>query len=106
MEKVITRVNNADDSWTFGQWLDRGRQWWKARAARIIECDLLLVLNAENVVMAVGQVAGVMKDLDSGSGRVSIEVRPLPKNEWIGRKVERYTSRNPVVYMSEIREDS
>ncbi len=104
MEKVITRVNDENGTLTFMEWLDRGRQWWKARAARIIDCDLLIVLNAENVVMAVGQIEGVMKDLDSGSGRVSIVVRPLPDNEWIGKKIERYASRNPVVYMAEIRE--
>lgn len=106
MEKVLTRVNDADPECTFDEWLDRGRQWWKARAARIIECDLLLVLDSTNVVRAVGQVKGVMKDLDSGSGRVSIEVRPLPESEWIGKKIERYSSRNPVVYVPEIREAS
>lgn len=106
MENVIARVNEVNPVWSFEQWLDQGRQWWKARAARIIECNLLFVLNAENVVMAVGQIEGVMKDLDSGSGRVSIEVRPLEDNEWLGRKIERYTSRNPVVYMSEIQEAS
>lgn len=104
MEKVITRVNDANGALTFAEWLDRGRQWWKARAARVIDCDLLIVLNAENVVMAVGQIEGVMKDLDSGSGRVSIEVRPLPDNVWIGKTIDRYSSRNPVVYMSEIHE--
>ncbi len=106
IEKIITRVNEEDPEWTFEQWLDRGRQWWKASAARIIECDLLLVLNSANVVMAVGQVEGVKKDLDSGSGRVSIEVRPLRDSDWIGKEIERYASRNPAVYMSEIREVS
>lgn len=104
MEKVLARVNDADTTLTFDQWLDRGRRWWKARAARVIECDLLFVLNAENKVMAVGRIEGVMKDLDSGSGRISIEVRAEEDNEWLGKTIERYTSRNPVVYVSEIRE--
>lgn len=106
MEKVITRVNDADTKWDFDEWLERGRQWWKASAARIIECDQLFVIDAQNIVRAVGQIEGLMKDLDSGSGRVSIQVRPIRNNEWIGKRIRRYSSRNPVVYLTEIHEEN
>ncbi|WP_067783037.1 hypothetical protein [Actinomyces vulturis] len=101
-EIVITRVNDAQTDWGFDEWLERGRQWWKASAARIVDCTKLIVLDSENRVMAVARIAGVEKDLDEGSGRVSILVRPLKDDELIGKVIRRYESRNPVVYMTEI----
>lgn len=103
METVVTRVNENDDAMDFSDWLERGRSWWKARAGRIIECNYLLVIDANNVVRAAGRIAGVLKDLEGGSGRVSIEVLPDPENEWIGTKIWRPESRNPVVYLDKIR---
>ena len=53
--------------------------------------------------MAVARVAGVEKDLDEGSGRVSIIYRELPAtHELIGKKIRRPKSRNPVVYLRTI----
>ena len=92
-EIVVIRVNevNADD------WLERGRKWWKASAA-------LLVLDKNDTVKAVTRVAGVEKDLDEGSGRISIIPSDLPAKheELIGKKIRRPNSRNPVVYLRDI----
>ena len=53
--------------------------------------------------MAVARVAGVEKDLDEGSGRVSIIYRKLSaKHKLIGKKIRRPGSRNPVVYLRDI----
>lgn len=99
-EIVVIRVNevNADD------WLEHGRKWWKASAARIIDCSELLVLNKDDEVMAVTRVAGVEKDLDEGTGRISIIPSKLPAKheELIGKKIRRPKSRNPVVYLRTI----
>ncbi len=84
-------------------WLERGRQWWKASAARIIDCAELLVLDKNDYVKAVARVAGVEKDLDEGTGRISIIPSELPaKHELIGKKIRRPESRNPVVYLRDI----
>ena len=102
-ETVVIRVNEVNPSWEEKDWLERGHQWWKASAARIIDCTELFVLDTEDRVMAVARVAGVEKDLDEGSGRVSIIYRELPAtHELIGKKIRRPGSRNPVVYLRDI----
>ncbi len=82
------------------KWLERGRKWWKASAARIIDCTELLVLDKEDKVRAAARIAGVEKDLDEGSGRISIIPSKLPAKheELIEKKIRRPESRNPVVY--------
>ena len=60
------------------KWLERGRKWRKASAARIIDCAELLVLDKTDTVRAATRVAGVEKDLDEGSGRISIIPSKLP----------------------------
>ena len=71
--------------------------------ARIIDCTELLVLDKEDKVRAAARIAGVEKDLDEGSGRVSIIYRKLPAtHELIGKKIRRPKSRNPVVYLRTI----
>ena len=99
-EIVVIRVNEVDED----DWLERGRKWWKASAARIIDCAELLVLNKEDKVMAAARVAGVEKDLDEGSGRIAIIPSKLPAKheELIGKKIRRPESRNPVVYLRDI----
>ena len=97
-ETVITRVMNSDPNWTFDQWLEHGRQWWKANAARIIACDQLLVIDHTHTVKAAAQIEGVLKDLDTGSGRISITTRPQPNHPLIGTQIQRPTSRNPITY--------
>lgn len=103
MENIITKVEDPETT-SFEGWLDKGRKYWKARPERVIGCNMLYVVDMSNTVRAAGQVEGLLKDLDQGSGRVEILVRPQPDNEWIGRTIVRSTSRNPVTYMSEIKE--
>ncbi|WP_336657533.1 MULTISPECIES: hypothetical protein [unclassified Leucobacter] len=103
METVVTRVNSSEEM-AFDEWLERGRQWWKASAARIIECDYLLVIDAGNIVRAAGRIRGVERDIEGGTGRTGIMVIPEPANEWLGLQIMRPGSRNPVVYIKEITE--
>ena len=99
-EIVVIRVNEVDED----DWLERGRKWWKASAARIIDCTELLVLDKEDKARAAARIAGVEKDLDEGSGRISIIPSKLPAKheELIGKKIRRPESRNPVVYLRTI----
>lgn len=103
-ETVVIRVNEVNDpSWKQEYWLKRGHQWWKASAARIIDCAELLVLDKDDYVRAAARVAGVEKDLDEGSGRISIIYREFTtKHELIDKKIRRPNSRNPVVYLRDI----
>lgn len=103
-ETVVIRVNEVNDpSWKQEYWLKRGHQWWKASAARIIDCAELLVLDKDDYVRAAARIAGVEKDLDEGSGRISIIYREFTtKHELIGKKIRRPESRNPVVYLRDI----
>lgn len=72
--------------------------------SRIIDCAELLVLDKDDTVRAATRVAGVKKDLDEGSGRISIIPSELPAKheELIGKKIRRPKSRNPVVYLRDI----
>lgn len=104
-ETVVIRVNEFKPPWDEDEqeWLERGHQCWKASAARIIDCTELFVLDKKDHVRAVARVAGIEKDLDEGSGRVSIIYRKLPAtHELIGKKIRRPGSRNPVVYLRNI----
>lgn len=105
-ETVVIRVNEVNPSWKQKDWLERGHRWWKASAARIIDCAELFVLDAKDRVMAVARVAGVEKDLDEGSGRISIIYKeyeePTAKHELIRKTIRRPGSRNPVVYLRDI----
>ena len=102
-ETVVIRVNEVNPSWKQKDWLERGHQWWKASAARIIDCAELFVLDAKDRVMAVARVAGVEKDLDEGRGRISIIYREFTtEHELIGKTIRRPGSRNPVVDQRDI----
>lgn len=102
-ETVVIRVNEVNPSWKQKDWLERGHQWWKASAARIIDCAELLVLDKDDYVRAAARVAGVEKDLDEGSGRISIIYSEFTsKHELIDKKIRRPGSRNPVVYLRDI----
>ena len=104
MVQLVIRVNEFSEKTDYGfqGWLDRGREWWKTRPGRAIEADRLVVIDASLKVMAVGKIHGVRKDIEQGSGRISVEVIPDPENEWIGKTIERGTSRNPIAYMKNI----
>ena len=104
-ETVVIRVNEVNPSRKDDEeyWLERGHQWWKASAARIIDCAELLVLDKTDTVRAAARVAGVEKDLDEGSGRISIIYSEFTtKHELIDKKIRRPGSRNPVVYLRDI----
>lgn len=103
-ETIIIRVNeDAETSaMTFDEWLERGRQWWKTRADRALNADRLIVVDYDNTITAVGDVSGVQKDIETGSGRVSIIVVPDPDSELIGKTVDRGSSRNPVAYVQDV----
>lgn len=101
-ETVVIRVNEVNPSWKEKDWLDRGCKWWKASAARIIDCAELLVLDKTDTVRAAARVAGVEKDLDEGSGRISITPRKIEHHELLKKKIRRPNSRNPVVYLRDI----
>ena len=60
------------------------------------------MLDKNDTVRAVARVAGVEKDLDEGSGRISIIPRKIDDHELIGKKIRRPESRNPVVYLRDI----
>ena len=64
--------------------------------SRIIDCAELLVLDKDDTVRAATRVAGVKKDLDEGSGRISIIPSELPAKheELIGKTIRRPKSRN------------
>lgn len=104
MEQLVIRVNldGTREDLSFQEWLDRGRAWWKTKPGRAVEADQLIVLDSNHTVKAVGKICGVRKDLEQGSGRVSIEVIPTPGSEWIGQTIERGNSRNPVAYMEKL----
>ena len=76
------------------KWLERGCKWWEASAARIIDCAELLVLDKTDTVRAAARVAGVEKDLDEGSGRISITPRKIEHHELLKKKIRRPNSRN------------
>ena len=62
------------------------------------------MLDKNDTVKAVTRVAGVEKDLDEGTGRISIIPSDLPAKheELIDKKIRRPGSRNPVVYLRDI----
>lgn len=101
MESIVTRVNidSQKTELSFDEWLDRGREWWKTRGTRVLACDELLVVDAYNRVVAAGRIEAVRKDLKNASGRVSIEVLPLPDHALMGKVINRGESRNPVAFM-------
>ena len=60
------------------------------------------MLDKDNTVRAAARVADVEKDLDEGSGRISIIPRKIKDHELIGKKIRHPESRNPVVYLRDI----
>jgi len=60
------------------------------------------VLDKDNTVRAAARVAGVEKDLDEGSGRISIIPHKIEDHELIGKKIRHPESRNPVVHLRDI----
>lgn len=103
-EIVVIRVNATDfgHERPFDWWLNRGRRWFSAKADRVLNAEELIVLDAVNRVRAVGIIYGVLKDIEEGTGRVSIEAKPVEDSELIGKRIRRSESRNPVAYVNDI----
>lgn len=103
-EHIVIRVNATDFGipMSFDQWLNRGRRWWKTRADRALNVNRLIVLDATNRVRAVGIVAGVLKDREDDTDRVSIEFTPEEDSALVGKIIKRIDSRNPVFHVTTI----
>lgn len=103
-ENIITKVNidSTKENMTFGEWLDRGRGWWKTKVTRAVDAERLFVVDFSELVVAVGIITGIQKDIAGDTGRVCLEVQSEPDHELIGQKLNRGTSRNPVFYTRRI----
>ncbi|MBN0975108.1 MULTISPECIES: hypothetical protein [unclassified Gordonia (in: high G+C Gram-positive bacteria)] len=73
---------------------DRGRGVWKAKAAQILDSDLLL-LAADGLVVLVGTINGVTKHGD----RLAVTGEPIPDHPLIGKADPLHNrSSNPIAY--------
>lgn len=83
---------NEQESWLSAQ------GWWRLRADRAINTKLAIVVNSENIVVAVSQVEGVVKSEDRQwiLGRLEPTGKYKP---WLGHKIRMNNSRNPIAYM-------
>lgn len=77
-------------------WLS-GRGWWKIRPGRAIECYFAVVLNADNIVVAVARITGLRK----GETRLLLDGDLLLHHEWVGKHVKRNNSQNPIAYFDQ-----
>jgi len=103
MENVVIQVNEHSDelknaALTQADWMERGRQWWRARPARVIDAERLVIVDADEKIVAVGRIRGVEKGLD-GSGRLAILVNLEQDSELVGQTLRTNDSRNPVNYV-------
>ena len=106
-EIIVIRVNvysTSDEGkeMSAADWFDRGLSWWRARATRVIECDLVVIVDCNNVVVGVGRVSGVQKDIDGGSGRISISALPQPESHLLGKTIRVNGSRNPISFVTSL----
>ena len=104
MENVVIQVNEHSKSEenrekSHHDWMERGRQWWRARPSRVIDARFLLIVDIDDKIVAVGRIRGVEKDIDGESGRLAILVNEEPGNELIGKTLRTNDSRNPVNYI-------
>lgn len=74
---------------------NRGREAWKMRAEKVLDCELAVISHA-GIVRMVGTVEGVRKH---EGGRLGIEGTPIPDHPLIGQ-VDPLdnSSQNPVTY--------
>lgn len=106
-ESIVIRVNvdsTSDEGMkmSIADWFDRGLSWWRTRATRVIECDLVVIVDCYNVVVGVGRVSGVQKDIDGGSGRISISALPQPESHLLGKTIRVNGSRNPISFVTSL----
>lgn len=95
-----TRIRSVRSDLSHDQLLEAGAAWWRAHPARVIECDRIVVLDVTDTVVASGVIEGILKNLDDLPGRIKVIAKPDPDFEYIGKKIRRSDSRNPVEYMN------
>ncbi|CAM3726667.1 hypothetical protein TSOC111612_11400 [Tsukamurella ocularis] len=76
-----------------------GSAWWVLKASRAVECETLLILDPECVVIAVADVLGVRKEFKAAS-RFEILGDRYEDHEYLGKVVARGKSQNPVAYVT------
>ena len=99
-ERVTDRPEDVADA--FDYYLQRGRQWWRTRPDRAILANRLVVVDADNEVVAIGQIKGVEKGFGNVEGRISVTINELRDSTWLGKRVQRNKSRNPVAYEDQL----
>lgn len=99
-ERVADKPEDVADA--FDYYLQRGRQWWRTRPDRAILANRLVVVDADNEVVAIGEIKGVEKGLDDVEGRISVTVKEDRDSSWVGKRVQRNKSRNPVAYEDQL----
>lgn len=104
MEHVIIRVNEdaAAVGWTFEQWMERGLTSWRTKADRVISCNLAVIVDAHDVVVAIGEVIGVRKNKNASPIRVDIEIEPDFDHSLLGKQIVVNDSRNPIAFVREL----
>lgn len=104
METVIVRIdkdsNVVDQS--FDEWLSDGLSRRKVKLERVFECSEALVIDKNEIVMAAAKIRGIEKDFSGGTGRVNILADPLPNSQWVGKRILRSASRNPISYVQTV----
>lgn len=111
MSELVIRLNErgadipeGEKGDPFGYYLERGRMWWRTRPDRAIVATHLVIVDADDKVLAVGLIQGVTKDVSGESGRIAIDVAKHGERNspWLGKTIRRSESRNPVAYEEEI----
>lgn len=84
---------------------EAGSKWWRLNLDRAMACDVLLVLNPENIVVAVKQIEGFNKydrEIYEVEKKVAIEgsdASPEMIAKYMGKTIDHRFSRNPVAYL-------
>lgn len=72
--------------------------WWKVEPGRAVRCNYAVVLTPDNVVVCVATVEGLIKRGD----RMGFLGKPVQRfDPWLGKRLERNDSKNPVAYINE-----
>lgn len=79
----------------------RSNSWWKLEPGRAVRCDLGIVLNPDNVVVAVVEVQGILKRKDIMRMGFIGELAGPEYDSWYGKTLERNDSKNPIAYFDE-----
>lgn len=81
---------------------EHGRSWWRMNPGRAIECELMLILDPDYTVIAVGTIDGLMKGENySEFKRAEIVGEVIDDHEYMGCTVNRTGSQNPISYVTD-----